>query len=42
MTKLMEIFGDSRCTIYAKKNSNNKFRVEWEILWEIKQYYRAL
>ena len=39
LDKLMEIYSDSRCSIYTRKKSPaNKMRVEWNLTYQIKKY----
>ena len=34
LNKLMEVYSDSRCSIYTKKkNHQNKLRVEWQLTY---------
>jgi len=38
LTKMMEIYSDSRCSIYTKRPHENKKRVTWTLTHQIKKY----
>jgi hypothetical protein len=39
LNKLMEIYSDSRCSIYTKRRSpGNRIRVVWDLTYQIKKY----
>jgi hypothetical protein len=39
LSKLMEVYSDSRCSIYTKrKGLSSKLRVEWVLTYQIKKF----